>query len=156
MKLWVGGEMGPWPEGLGQDIEQQQRSIRRRAIKPLEEYLADRDYGSDLKTLYVIPMTFRPDIELYNERKLFRPGKKDADYRLKIDYDDFVNASEEGKEKLILQNIIQCVRLVGDKMKKKRLEFDAQKMEREIRDFVQFHEPVENYLASNPPDSTGD
>jgi len=149
MKLWVGGETGPWPEGLDQDIEEQQRSIRRRAIKPLEEYLGGRDYGSDLKTLGVIPMIFRPDIKLYNERQLLRPGERRADYRLKIDYDDFVNASEEGKEKLILRNIIQCVRLVGDKMKKKRLEFDARKMEQEIRDFAKFHDPVEDYLSSN-------
>src|SRR5579885_3625782 len=149
MKLWVGGEMGPWPEGLGQDIEAEQLSIRHRAIKPLEEYLAGRDYGSGLKTLYVIPMTFPPGFKFYNERRLLRPGKKEADYRLKIDYQSFVNANEERKEKLLLKNIIQCVRLVGAKMKKRKLEFDSEKMEREIREFLQFFDTVEDHFCGD-------
>lgn len=142
MKLFIGGEMGPWPEELSKEIERQILVIHHSTEKPLEEFLAKKDYGPGLKDLGIIPIIFRPDVRLYNERTLYRVKKGDADYRLKIDYDKFVHADEKGKRALIIKNILQAIRMIGERAKKNKVEFDSEKMERDIREFLDFHEEL--------------
>lgn len=131
--------MGPWPKELDKEIEQQKLSIRRTTTKPLEEYLKSHDYGEGLKDLGVIPMCFKPGwMTHYKERKLYNSKNGDADFRLNIDYDSFINADEQGKRKLLIINILQAIRLIGIEAKKAGAEFDAKKMEQDIRDFLHF------------------
>ncbi len=138
MKLFIGGEMGPWPEKLGTEIEKQLRQIHNKDFTPLKNLLLNKDYGSGLKDLGVIPMIMQPDIKLYKERTLYRAKQASADYRLKIDYDAFINADEVGKKKLMIENILQCVRLLGIKTKKQKTDFDAEKLEQDIIKFTNY------------------
>ena len=48
---------------------------------------------------------------------------------MKIDYQEFKEANEEGKRKLILQNIIDSIRILKSKVKKG---FDGDKLETDI------------------------
>lgn len=81
-------------------------------------------------------MILRPDIKLYEERTLYKAKEGSADYRLKIDYDAFVQADEQEKRRLIIENILQCVRLLGEKTKKQKTDFDAQRLENDIIEFT--------------------
>ena len=134
--------MGPWPEELDKEIDRQILAIHHNTEKPLEEFLKDKDYGTGLKSLYLIPMIFRPDIKLYNERMLYRAKKGEADYRLKIDYDKYIHADEAGKRSLIIKNLLLAIRLIAIKAKKNKMEFDSEKMEKDIRDFLDFKDDV--------------
>lgn len=136
MKLFVSAEEGPWPEEKKHEIHSQILSIHNNSLTPLEKFLVNKDYGSSLKTLYIIQMILRPDIKLYEERTLYKAKEGSADYRLKIDYDAFVQADEQEKRRLIIENILQCVRLLGEKTKKQKTDFDAQRLENDIIEFT--------------------
>jgi hypothetical protein len=138
MKLFVSSESGIFPEDKLVEIEKSLDSIQSSVFTPLEDFLENRNYGSGLTNLYVIQMIIRPDIEFLKERTLYRAKQASADYRLKIDYEAFVKADEAGKKKLMIENILQCVRLLGIKTKKQKTEFDAEKLERDIREFTKY------------------
>jgi len=93
-----------------------------------------KDYGSALDEIGIIPNIL--DLEtwagmVYKDRKLFQKKKKEADYRLMIDYNSFVKADKKGKQKLFIENMIKVVRDLGRKIKSKE-EFDAEKLEKDI------------------------
>lgn len=134
--------MGPWPKELDKEIDQQRAAIHRSTVRPLEEFLAKEDYGPGLRSLGVIPMIFRPDIKLYNERTLYRAKKGEADYRLKIDYDKYVHTDEVGKRSLIIKNLLQAIRMIAVKAKKNKVEFDAERLEKDIRKFLDYKDEV--------------
>ena len=59
----------------------------------------------------------------------FSKKNKDADIRMRIDYHDFLNGDLQKKKELLLENIIESVRALGQKVKK---DFDSTKLERDI------------------------
>lgn len=134
--------MGPWPKGLDEVIDKERLSIRHTTLKPLEEFLKDKDYGPGLVDLGLIHMIFRPDIKLYNERMKYDAKKGDADYRLKINYDDFVHADESGKRSLLIKNLLSAIRMIGEKTKHDKAVFDSEQMEYDIREFLNFCEEI--------------
>ncbi len=136
MKLFIGGEMGPWPKELDDLISKQRLTIQHNTVKPLEKFLLEKNYGPGLKDLGIIMMILHPDYQLYKERTLYRAKESSADYRLKIDYDAFVSADEAGKRRLMIENILQCVRLLGIKTKKQKTKFDAERLEKDIIEFT--------------------
>ena len=96
--------------------------------------LETNDYGTEVESIGIIPIivNLSPDLEdagFFKERKLFSKKKKDADYRLRIDYAKFVNADREIKKLLILKNVITCIRLLSEKATK---DFDAKRLENDI------------------------
>ena len=128
--------MGPWPKGINNQINQQLLLIRHSTEKPLEEFLKNKDYGPGLKHLGLIPMIFRPDVKLYKERRKYSAENGDADYRLKIDYNVFVNSNESEKRSLLIKNLLQAVRDIGERAKENKATFDAREMEKDIREFL--------------------
>lgn len=105
-------------------------------IKVLEVH----DYGSTIKDIGVIPiiMSLSPELEeqgFFRERKLVKRKCGEADYRLKIDYDKFVNSSDEVRTLLIVKNVIASIRDIGRKVK----DFDAERFEKDILDLFQIN-----------------
>jgi hypothetical protein len=101
--------------------------------KKINECIKGNDYGSVLKKIGIIPTIF--DLQTYvglpyQERKLLKRKKGEADYRLAINYDNFVSTDDAGKERLLVENIIESIRDIGKKLKKE--EFDAEKLETDV------------------------
>jgi len=137
MRLFISGELDISKyKDLGNDF----RRVTRPVEKKIQTEILDKNnYGDALNGLGIIPVIYSKDMlktaedggTPIKERKLYMPSKKDSDYRLFIDHDKFVNTDDKGKEKLILENIIKCVQLLGEKIKQG---FDAKKLETDIRE----------------------
>lgn len=92
------------------------------------------DYGNAVQNLGIIPIIVKvvPEFEsagFHKERKLYKKKTKDADYRLRIDYESFLNANYEKKKLLIIKNVVDCIRLLGKKVKK---DFAAERLENDV------------------------
>lgn len=109
------------------------REVRNDIQKKLK-VLEKNDYGSEVESLGVIPIVacLTPELEnagFFKERQLFSKKKKDADFRLRINYEKFINADEATKRLLVIKNVIDSVRLLSEKAKK---DFDAKRLEADI------------------------
>ncbi len=92
------------------------------------------DYGNAVQNLAIIPIIIKvvPEFEsagFHKERKLYKKKTKEADYRLRIDYQSFLNADHEIKKLLVIKNVVDCVRLLGEKIKQG---FDAERLESDV------------------------
>lgn len=124
IKLFMSGEI----EG---DFYDDFRGLRNEIEKIIQENVLDKhDYGESIKDLAITPNIMSDPVFLGKERKLVKHKDKSADIRLKIDHTSFANGTEEQREKLLLKNIIQSIRVVGEKVKKG---FDAERLEADIR-----------------------
>ncbi|MGS7464573.1 Imm44 family immunity protein [Bacillus paranthracis] len=98
------------------------------------EGLNSNDYGSEVEEIAIIPIVAKitPEYEdagFFKERKLFKRKSKEADFRLRIDYETFLSADYATRKILIIRNIIQSIRILGEKAKS---DFNAIKLEKDI------------------------
>jgi hypothetical protein len=83
---------------------------RQLVEKRLNDALGDRDYGTALNNIGIIPIIMRPDWRLdRKERKLFQRKQHSADYRLYIDFEHFRSGGLDDRVRLLLRNIITAV-----------------------------------------------
>ncbi|TDL92412.1 dihydrolipoamide succinyltransferase [Vibrio vulnificus] len=109
------------------------RLLRNEAEQKLKS-LENNDYGNAVEDIGIIPIivNLTPEIiegGFFKERVKFSKKNKDADIRMRIDYHDFLNGDLQKKKELLLKNIIESVRALGQKVKK---DFDSTKLERDI------------------------
>jgi hypothetical protein len=113
------------------------RKIRKEIETKLEN-LQDKDYGYALKSIGIIPICvdITKEIEeagFYKERKLYKRKEKDADYRLRMDYEKFLNGNDDIKRLLLVKNILDCIRLIGLKIKEG---FASKELENDILELL--------------------
>ena len=117
------------------EIDKKFSPLQKEIEVKLRELLDKSEYGSAVQKLSIIPTLFRKETLTgmgYKERIMYMPKTKDTDLRLQIDYDAFVRGDEIVRKKLILENVIECVRRLDQAMKKKNLDFDGDKLEDDI------------------------
>lgn len=66
----------------------------------------------------------------YKERKLYKRKTKEADIRLRIDYNEFIHASEEERLNIYNNHIVQSIRTL---QKKLGPDFDYSKLEEDVK-----------------------
>lgn len=126
MRLWMSGEV--WHE-----IAEAFRFARFEIEAKVNEWLADRDYGSGLVELAFIPMVTPPGIGYPNERKLFRRRERQLECRLKLDYPDFASGSPSRQRQLVVAGILRCLEIA----RSKRIpEFETDRLITEFRRFA--------------------
>ena len=108
--------------------------------KKLQELLAQNYDSNAIEKIAIIPTIMSPKFAgfLTKERKLFSWKRKTADIRLKIDYQKFIEADDEEKKQLILQNILEAIRIVKAKVKKG---FDGDRLEADIKKLFSIKSP---------------
>ncbi|ACK87652.1 dihydrolipoamide succinyltransferase [Bacillus cereus] len=126
MRFFLSGEL----EG---DIAEEFINIISEIGSELEG-LNSNDYGSEVEEIAIIPIVAKitPEYEdagFFKERKLFKRKSKEADFRLRIDYETFLSADYATRKILIIRNIIQSIRILGEKAK---FDFNAIKLEQDI------------------------
>lgn len=108
------------------------RILGNQTEKKLNDCLGGKDYGDAVSLLFLAPIILTNHFRIlfdFKERKLYRKKDKSTDYRLAIDYDEFVNADDGGKRLLLVENIIHAIRDVKRKIKKG---FDGERLESDI------------------------
>jgi hypothetical protein len=94
--------------------------------------LKDKDYGSAVTSIGIIPIIVGQsllDEGFFKERRLFSRKNKEADYRLRIDLKRFMESDNETRRLMVIKNVIESVRSLGEKAKK---DFDAKTLEEDI------------------------
>jgi len=110
-------------------------------IMPLEKriqaaILDKNDYGNAIEVLGIIPNLINDPVFLAKERKLVKHKDRSTDIRLKINYEKFKNGTNKDRETLLLKNIIQSIRIVGERVK----DFDGKRLEADIRKEFDYNE----------------
>ncbi|HHK5552100.1 dihydrolipoamide succinyltransferase [Bacillus anthracis] len=126
MRFFLSGEL----EG---DIAEEFINIISEIGSELEG-LNSNDYGSEVEEIAIIPIVAQitPEYEdagFFKERKLFKRKSKEADFRLRIDYETFLSADYATRKILIIRNIIRSIRILGERAKS---DFNAIKLEQDI------------------------
>lgn len=126
MRFFLSGEL----EG---DIAEEFINIISEIGSELEG-LNSNDYGSEVEEIAIIPIVAKitPEYEdagFFKERKLFKRKSKEADFRLRIDYETFLSADYATRKILIIRNIIRSIRRLGERAKS---DFNAIKLEQDI------------------------
>ena len=137
MKFFLGAEID---DTISSNcIPEKWRSSSKKVIEKLEPFLLGQNYGSELVKLGIIPIVVSIKLEsadLFKERRLFRRKHNSSDFRLRIDYDLFNRGTDEDRVHLILQNIIECVRILDSRAKK---DFDGKRLEVDIRKLFNYY-----------------
>jgi hypothetical protein len=117
---------------LDHEVSETYRPVRQRIERVLNEALSSENYGNALEKIAIIPMILSPCFaEGRKERRLLQHKEKAADYRLFIDFLSFANGSVQDRERLLLENVINCIEDIGRKLKGK---FDSKRLLCDIRE----------------------
>lgn len=108
----------------------------RKEIEQKLKYLEEKHYGGGLKEISIIPIVVNltPELEeagFFKERVLYSRKNKDADVRLRIDFDEFQKADIEKRKLLLIKNVLQSVCVLGAKVKK---DFAFSTLEKDIKE----------------------
>mgnify|MGYP000395649149 CR=1 FL=1 len=125
MKIFVSSE-----ESIG--VGNKTNSIYQ-VVDPVCQKLAENNYGSEFEIISIIP-TIMEDRFLsseWKERRLIRYAKKDADIRLIMDYNKFVNADEKMRFLLYVKVIVDSIKVVDSK---KRGDFQGNELISDVLD----------------------
>ena len=131
MKFFLSGEIdGTRPHDLIDKKFQLASTYIEEKLTPL---LAEGNYGEEVLELNIIPIIAKlsPEMEeagWYKERRLFKRKSNSTDFRLRINYDEFSAGTDDSRVQLIIDNIIQSVRVLSTRAKNdfagKQLELD--------------------------------
>ena len=80
--------------------------------------LKSRHYGDDLISIAIISILMRDEFfagGCYKERVYYSRKRKDADVRLRIDYNAFIKASKENQKEIYIDHILESIRVAGSK-----------------------------------------
>ncbi|MDC9527838.1 Imm44 family immunity protein [Pseudoalteromonas sp. Angola-30] len=133
MKFLLSGEIdGTKPED---QIDRKFQVASHYVSEKLTPIIEAENYGSEVAELNIIPIIVKLSDEMkaagwHKERKLFKRKTHSTDFRLRIDYDEFCNGSDEQRIKLIIGNIIESVRILSHRANKS---FDGQRLESDIQ-----------------------
>ncbi|MHC4552292.1 MAG: Imm44 family immunity protein [Planctomycetota bacterium] len=115
------------------DFEEPLRRIRNEIEEKIKKYIENKDYGNEVSELSIIPIIVKFNKQMeeegwFKERKLFKRKSKEADVRLRIDYDRFVNGNNNVKKMLLIGNIIKSIEALSSKAR----DFKAQELVNDI------------------------
>lgn len=103
---------------LDAEVADQYRAIRKEVENALNHALGDQDYGDVLNEIGIIPIILGPRFsEGRTERRLVKRAEKTADYRLFIDYKDWAAGSQGDRKRLLVKNVLACVKDIDRKLK---------------------------------------
>lgn len=126
---------------VSKEIKHEDLIIMNNIEKEIIEFLKDKNYGSGVVKLSVIPTIFSPETFAalpYKERMRYSPKTREGEFRLKIDFQKFKNGNEEEKKRLIIENIIKSIRLLQEKTDRYKVDFDGIRLEKDILDLFQY------------------
>lgn len=132
MKFFLSGEIdGTRPKDL---IDKKFQVASESVSDILTPVLEENDYGEEVLELNIIPIVVKLTEEMekagwHKERKLFKRKSNSADFRLRIDYDAFCNGDDQLRVNLLIENIIESVRILKDRATKN---FEGERLEADI------------------------
>ncbi|MCG8612680.1 MAG: Imm44 family immunity protein [Pseudomonadales bacterium] len=107
MKLWIGSE-------YEEDIGDQLREARNFVEEDINKTIEDKTYEIELDDWDCIAIIMNDD-PFHDEVIKYSKKKRDMDFRLKINFDEFRSADSLGRQKLIYQMLLRSLNLLLEK-----------------------------------------
>ena len=95
-----------------------------------------KNYGDELTSIGIISILMREEFFVggcYKERAYYSRKRKDADIRLRIDYQTFIKASKERQKEIYLNHIIESIRVAGMKAGKS---FQTERLVEDVKELL--------------------
>ena len=116
MKIFLGGETSFKANDPFFKVSKQ---IRQKLEKFEKADPLDDTYGTEFQNIGIITTILGEGLEgMWKERKQIWRKKKEADIRLEINYEKFINANEETQILLYIKNIIDSIMVVENRKKR--------------------------------------
>ena len=107
MKLWIGLE-------TQKEAVDKFRLVRVYVEKKINEAISDKEYSLSLDAWDVV-IILRDDSSL-KEMYKYSPKKKEMDFRVIINYQEFMTSDEHGCRKLLFSALIHSLTILKDKI----------------------------------------
>lgn len=130
MKFTISGEISALQPN--HSIPEKFDKARQKVIDTLNQSLNNNNYGDAINSIFLAPMILQADnsfFALKKERKLIKHKEKTVDFRLRINYLDFALSNDEKRERLLIKNVVDAVRIIKKRLKNK---FNGEDLERDI------------------------
>tara|TARA_R110000772_G_scaffold157794_2_gene268972 strand:- start:1443 stop:1823 length:381 start_codon:yes stop_codon:yes gene_type:complete len=124
MEVWIGGEI----ESV---ISDKFRLARIEVERQLTQYLSEKQYDIELDSLDCIAI-IRDDSE-FCEIHNYSTKKRDMDFRLIIDFEQFNQANHEECQNLILSMLLRAVDILGEKIPIQALKADLNEFSKAVK-----------------------
>lgn len=115
----------------------------QKEIQPLLDRLENVSYGEELTSIGVISTILKKETwerGWEKEKKYYSKKRKEADIRLRIDYNKFVRAKKEERRKIYIEHILESVRVAGEKAKGN---FNVEGLITDIKNILYEENPVQ-------------
>mgnify|MGYP003429931519 CR=1 FL=1 len=122
MRFFISGE-------LDSEIDSVFRPIRQEIEVRLNKELGGTSYGNSIEEIFLAPIILGPRFSTRAERKLLKHKNKVADYRLVIDFEAFLNGTEQARKQLLLGNVLASVADISRKLGGK---FEGEQLSQDI------------------------
>src|SRR5512139_1870313 len=83
----------------------------------LNTNLGNKSYSPELDDISLIPIILGPRFPDHKERRLLKRKAKGADYRLHIDFNSFLNGSDQDRKILLVKNLLDAIADIKSKLK---------------------------------------
>ena len=121
MNFWYSGE-------VDSEVYDAYVTTRRLVESRLNDALSKRAYGTAVTKIAILPIILGPHFSDRAERKLVQRTKCSADYRLRIDFEAFLNGDANVREQLLIRNTIQAIADISRKARAAKLDFDGESL----------------------------
>ena len=125
MRFFISGE-------LDSEISDIFRPIRQDVEHRLNEELGRINYGPDVEKIALIPIILGSRFKLRKERRLIQHKSKCADYRLIINFEQFLKGTEQDRKTLLINNLLESIsdisRKLGSKFEGEQLTKDVMRL----------------------------
>lgn len=90
----------------------------QKEFSALLSQVSKNDYGENLISIGIISIIMRDEYFKeggYKERKYYNRGRREADIRLRINYKEFLKASDQERRTIYINHIIESICIAGEK-----------------------------------------
>ncbi len=122
MHFFISGE-------LDSEIYELFTPIMKEIELTLNTNIGNHSYGADIEKIALIPIILGPRFPVHKERRLLQRKEKCADYRLHIDFHDFLNGTNQERKILLVKNLLAAV---ADIKRKLKGSFDGENLTKDI------------------------
>jgi hypothetical protein len=130
MKFFSSSETGLLKDEQAKDL----REARMNVNDIMQKLVSENDYGSGVELLTVVhsifPESFYEKNPEFIRRVQFFENNKEADARLKMDFDEFFKGDAKKKQEIIVQNLIDSIKAIKVIVQEG---FDAEKLMQDIQ-----------------------
>ncbi len=118
MKLVISVEaQNAFEIGLGEILREVNESIKSINDNSL---VSESKYGNEFVSIGIIPSCMEEKMWTalgWKEKKLIKRTKREADIRIRMDYDRFIRESPSNKRLIFIKTIIESLKIVQEKSK---------------------------------------